>query len=239
MKTRFYFNKKLDRQMISEFIKIDNGGGINFAQGIFKIHPRLKPLEPSNDKLNNRDKALFLKEYLDFYYNKNGSSMLHKIDSIKKAWKKKENKYITITEEFFEDFDFSKSDYIAYASIINCNPRFLESKTFQFFYKKSTPDAIHTIAHEILHFIFFDFIEEKMKKEIKHLSEDQIWDLSEIFNTILLSSSRYQKIINKKFIIVYPDHKHYIPLFKKAYKNSTNARDFIIAGINIILRKKK
>lgn len=238
MKTRFYFNKKLDKQMISEFINIDNGGGMNFAQGILKIHPRLKPLKPSNDRLSNRDKTLLLKEYVDIYYNKNRSSMLHKIDSIKKAWKERENKYITITKEFFEGFDFLGSDYIAYASIVNCNPRFLESKTFQFFYKKSAPDAIHTIAHEILHFIFFDFIEKKMKKEIKILSEDQLWDLSEIFNTILLSSERYQEIINKKFVISYPDHKHYIPLFKKAYKKSNNARDFITAGIDIILRKK-
>lgn len=238
MKIRFYLNKKLDCQMISEFINIDNGGGINFSRGITKIHPKLKIIESSNKKLSKKDKKLYLREFVDIYYNEHKVPMLDKIDSIKKAWKTRENKYISITEDFFVDFNFSKSDYIAYASIINCNPRFLESKTFQFFYKKSIPDAIHTIAHEILHFVFFDFIEKKMRKEIKNLSEDQIWDLSEIFNTIILGSSKYEEIIDKKFVIAYPDHEHYIPLFKKAYNKSKNAKEFITQGIYIILNKK-
>lgn len=238
MKTRFHFNKKLDKQMISEFINIENGGGINFSDGIIKTHPKLKILKPSNDKLSARHKVSYLKEYVDTYYNKNKPTMLSKINFIKKAWKKKENKFIAIAENFFEGFDFSESDYIAYASIINCNPRFLESKTFQFYYKKSIPDAVHTIAHEILHFIFFDFIEKEMKKEIKNLSEEELWDLSEIFNTVLLGSKRYEKIVDKKFVIPYPDHSIYIPLFKKAYKKSKNAREFIAQGVAIILNKK-
>ena len=40
-----------------------------------------------------------------------------------------------------------------------------------------------------------------MKKDIKHLSENQLWDLSEIFNVVVLKSSRYRHIINQKFII--------------------------------------
>ena len=91
--------------------------------------------------------------------------ILRKIKSVRKVWRKKENEYITITEDFFDGFQFQKGKYIAYASIINCNPRFLEPKTFQFFYKKPLADAIYTIAHELLHFIFFDFIKKKLKKK--------------------------------------------------------------------------
>ncbi len=114
----------------------------------------------------------------------------------------------------------------------------MESKTFQFFYKKPLTDATYTIAHELLHFIFFDFIEKKLKKEIKHLSEDQLWDLSEIFNVVVLKSPRYRHIINQKFIIPYPDHLCYIHQFEKTYKNSQNAEEFIRYGISIISAKK-
>ncbi|MFZ2154301.1 MAG: hypothetical protein WAV16_03670 [Candidatus Moraniibacteriota bacterium] len=238
MKIKFCLNKNLDRQMISEFININDGGGIDFAKGIIKTHPKLKKIIPSSNKLSTNDKKIYLQEYVNFYYNKNKSPMLQKIDLIKKAWKTKETVYVDTTKDFFDNFDFSKNDYTAYASIINCNPRFLESKTFQFFYRKSESDAIHTIAHEILHFIFFDFIKKKMKKEIKDLSEDQLWDLSEIFNVVLLGSNRYKGVVDKKLVIAYPDHQHYIPTFKKAYKNSNNAKEFIEQGILIILNKK-
>ena len=110
-------------------------------------------------------------------------------------------------------------------------------KTFQFFYKKPLADAIYTIAHELLHFIFFDFIKKKLKKEAKHLSEDQVWDLSEIFNVVVLKSPRYLHIVNQKFVIPYPDHRRYIHQFEKAYKNSQNAEEFIRQGISIVSKK--
>mgnify|MGYP001565326588 FL=1 len=77
-----------------------------------------------------------------------------------------------------------------------------------------------------------------MKKDIKHLSENQLWDLSEIFNVVVLKSSRYRHIINQKFIIFYPNHKRYIRRFEKVYKNSRNAEEFIKYGIAIINAKK-
>jgi hypothetical protein len=102
------------------------------------------------------------------------------MEQVNNIWRKKENRYVAVTEDFFGGFRFTKGKYIAYASIIDCNPRFLDSKTFQFFYKKSVSAAVYVITHELLHFIFFDFVEKRLKKEIKHLSEDQLWDLSEI-----------------------------------------------------------
>jgi len=90
----------------------------------------------------------------------------------------------------------------------------------------------------LLHFIFYDFVEKKLKKEAKHLSEDQLWDLSEIFNVVVLRSPRYHRIINQQFVIPYPDHRRYIRQFEKAYKNSQNVEEFIRQGITIIKRKK-
>lgn len=164
--------------------------------------------------------------------------MSRKIESVQKVWREQEKEYIAITKDFFGGFQFPKGKYIAYASIINCNPRFLESKTFQFFYKKPLADAAYTITHELLHFIFFDFIKKKFKKETKHLSEDQLWNLSEIFNVVVLKSSRYRHIVNQKFVIPYPDHQHYIRQFEGVYKNSQNAEEFIRHGISIISAKK-
>jgi hypothetical protein len=233
-KLRFYLNKKLDERMVEEFLNIQ-GGGIDFSEGIIKIHPKLKLAKSLTDVIQ-RKKIIHL--YFDNYYRTHKTAILRKIKSVLKVWRKKENEYITITEDFFDGFQFPKGKYIAYASITNCNPRFLESKTFQFFYKKPLADAIYTIAHELLHFIFFDFIKKKLKKETKHLSEDQLWDLSEIFNVVVLKSPRYRRIVNQKFVIPYPYHRRYIRQFEKIYKNSRNAEEFIRHGISIISTKK-
>jgi len=233
-KLRFYSNKKLDELMSEEFLNV-HGGGIDFGEEIIKIHPQLKSVKSLKD-VAQRKKAIHI--YFNNYYRIHKTVMLHKIENIRKIWRKQEQEYIAITEDFFGGFQFPEGKYIAYASIINCNPRFLESKTFQFFYKKPPADATYTITHELLHFIFFDFIKKKFKKEIKYLSEDQLWDFSEIFNVVVLKSPRYHHIVNQKFVIPYPDHLHYIHQFEKTYKNSKNAEEFIKHGLSIISLKK-
>ena len=220
--------------MAEEFLNI-RGGGIDFGEGIVKSHPQLRSVKLLKN-ITQREKAISV--YFDNYYQTHRTPILRKLESVRSAWRKQEKEYITITEDFFGGFRFPKGKYVAYTSIINCNPRFLESKTFQFFYKKPLADAIYTIAHELLHFIFFDFVGKKFKQETKHLSEDQLWDLSEIFNVVVLRSPRYRYIINQKFVIPYPDHQHYIRQFQKVYKISQNAEEFIRHGISIISAKK-
>lgn len=234
-KLRFYLNKKLDKQMAEEFLNV-SGGGIDFGAGIMRTHPQLSSLK-SMDNTAQRDKILHA--YFNNYYRVHRNAILRKIKNVRDAWYKQEQKYITTTENYFSDFKFPKGKYIAYASIIDCNPRFLDSKTFQFFYKKNVVDAIYVITHELLHFIFFDFVKQKLEKETKCLSEDELWDLSEIFNVVVLKSSRYRHIIrNQNSIHTYPDHQHYIPRFEKAYKKSNNAEEFIKHGVAIISTKK-
>jgi len=234
-KLRFYLNQKLDEEMIEVFLD-EVGGGVNFGEGIVKIHPQLKKIKFLK---NIREKRKNIRQYSDFYYRSNKPLIKQKIKIVQKEWQKKEKLYVNITEKYFDNFKFSKGSYIAYASIINCNPRFLESKTFQFFYKKNIDDAVFTIAHELLHFIFFDFIKKELKNEIKELSEEEIWDLSEIFNFVVLGSEQYSEIINKKCIINYPNHEKYINQFQEAYKTTVNAKSFIEYGISIIKKNRK
>lgn len=233
-KLRFYLNKKLDERMAEEFLD-EHGGGIDFGERIVKIHPQLKSVK-SLKNIKQREKAI--RVYFDNYYRTHRAVIHRNIERLRHAWYKREKEYSVITENFFGGFRFPKGKYIAYVSILNCNPRFLDSKMFQFFYKKPIADAIHTISHELLHFIFFDFIEQRLKKEIKMLLPDQLWNLSEIFNVIVLRSPRYRRIINKHFVRPYPSHRQYIRQFENAYRNSRDAEDFIQRGITIVKTKK-
>lgn len=229
-KLRFYTNITLDEIMIDQFLD-ETGGGLDFGKYIIKMYPELKE---ARESVSLKDKQKIIRAFTKKYYTSHKKEINKVSFVLKNEWGKKEDTFVKITKNIFGGFDFPNGKYIAYSSIINCNPRFLDQKTFQFFYKKETGDAIHTIAHELLHFIFFDFVNKKLKNEIMCLSEEQLWDLSEIFNVIILKSPLYQKIIDKKFVKPYPNHKKYIIEFKNAYKKSKNIEGFIKRGIFII-----
>jgi len=235
-KLRFYLNKELDKVMAEQFLD-EQGGGVDFSLGIFRTHPKLKNLK-SLPEVNLRRQNI--SRYFNLYYKNHHQEIEKKINQAKTAWRQREEEYVKITEDFFGGWKFPAGRYIAYASIIDCNPRFLESKTFQFFYKKSLDDTIHTIAHELLHFIFFDFVEKNFKNEAKRLSEEQLWDLSEIFNIVVLKSSHYRSIIDPRVKITpYPDHQPYLKIFEEIHQNSAGAEEFIRKSINAIKKIRK
>ncbi|HQK83670.1 MAG TPA: hypothetical protein PLK24_06965 [Atribacter sp.] len=233
-KLRFCTNKQLDEIMIEQFLH-EQGAGVDFGKRIIKLHPKLKSAKSLE---NTEQKKKIIHLYVYNYYRSHKEAISQSIKNLQKAWHKKEKEFVAVTGQFFMDYQFPKGKYIAYASIVDCNPRFLDSKTFQFFYKKKLADAIHTIVHELLHFIFFDFVEKKLKSEIKILTEEQLWDLSEIFNVVVLGSAQYQNIVDKKYVFPYPHHKPLLSQFRKAYKDSCNAEEFIKRGVTIIKTKK-
>ncbi len=228
-KIRFYLNKDLDKFMALQFLN-EKAAGVDFGKGIVKLHPDLANIAEMNEK----HKKSTINKYFNEYYKKNKKDLQNKLLLFRKEWRKAEKSFFETSESLFNGFSFQKGMYIAYLSIIDCNPRFLESKTFQVFYKKEINDAIHTIAHELLHFIFFDFLNQELSKESKVLSEERIWDLSEIFNVIILRSNLFSGIINKKAVRSYPDHEKYLLSFEKAYKEFANTKDFILRSIEIL-----
>jgi len=228
-KIRFYLNKNLDKFMTAQFLN-EKAAGVDFGKGIVKLHPDLANIVEMDEK----QKKLVINKYFDEYYKKHKSDLRERLSLFRREWRKIEKSFFGISESLFNGFSFQKGMYVAYLSIIDCNPRFLESKTFQVFYRKDINDAIYTIAHELLHFIFFDFLNQKLSKESKILSEEKIWDLSEIFNVILLKSDVFKGLIDKKAVKPYPDHEKYLPFFEKAYRESVNTKDFILRGIDIL-----
>lgn len=229
-KVSFHINKSFDKFIAGQFLN-EKGGGIDFGKNIVRMHPSLRTAR-TNPKLRKD----IISKYFYEYYISHKKEIIGRVKVIKSGWRRVEQEYIEITEKIFGGYHFPRGMYTAYASIINCNPRFLDSKTFQFFYKKEKGDAIYTIAHELLHFIFFDFVEKKMKNEIRKLSENKLWDLSEIFNVVVLRSAAYKKIINRKYVRLYPNHKKYIQAFERSYRDSKDIESFIRDGIKILNR---
>lgn len=170
-KVKFRLNKELDKRMAIEFLGHNYHGGINFAQGIFGPHPGIKI-------------PIFC--YIDNFYKQNRGFLLKVASRFQKVWSKKANSFFNATNTVFHSHPWPKGRYIGYISIFNCGPRFLDNKTFQIFYKNSNQKIVFSTTHEILHFLFYDYIDKKRKDIKNKLNENQIWKLSEIVNEILL-----------------------------------------------------
>ncbi len=202
---QFRLNKSLDKKMVIEFLDFTTGG-INFGKGILNIHPEIK-------------RSIF--GYIDFFYKRNNKILKRSADNFRKKWKTKEKLFFEVISKIFRNHPWPKGKYIGYISIFDCNPRFLQDKTFQIFYKHKT-GPIYITVHELLHFIFYDYVNKKRKDLRKKLSEDDFWRLSEIVNEILLNSPSFKKIINnQKKINGYPEFKKNVSCVKHKIKKIT------------------
>ena len=231
-KVRFHINKSLDKLIALQFIN-EKGGGIDFGRNIIKTHPCLKVA-----KINTTWRKIIVNKYFDIFYTRHKKEIISRLNFTKEGWENVEQDYLEATEKVFNGYHFPDGIFTAYISIINCNPRFLDSNSFQFFYKKKEGDALCTVAHELLHFIFFEFVKKNMAHDIKKISEDNLWDLSEIFNVIILRSAAYRNIIDSKYVKPYPNHKKYIRFIENSYKKQHNIELFIRGAIKYLNRQK-
>ncbi len=123
-----------------------------------------------------------------------------------------------MTDEIFSGYKWPKGKYIAYPTIWGMYPRFLDKKTFQFPYQNNKPNYIKVIiAHEMLHFIFYDYVYKKFPKLKRCEYNYDLWNVSEAFNVIIQNSHKWVKLFNQR-TVSYPEHKDLIIKFKKVWR---------------------
>jgi len=160
-------------------------------------------------KISRTERHKIISKYTKDFYQTNKTEITKGFETTKKRWKKIEKQFYAIANNIFENHPWPKGKYIGYASIYSMYPRDIKSKTFYFPYAKIKWDPIQTIAHEMLHFIFFDFIKNKygIKENTEFKSKDPkyVWQISETFNTVIENWKPYKDLFNEtKNVKPYP-----------------------------------
>ena len=145
-------NKQEDYQTYLNFAAF-SAGGVDFGKKIKDDHPLI-----SSENY---------KEYVDKYYEENHEELVRVVQGTQSEFNKIQEKYQNILQQIF-GMDFREKRYVGFASIFNCNPRYVENKTFQIFYKKDLLDKIEVAFHESLHFVF-------LITAINLLQRQEIW----------------------------------------------------------------
>lgn len=222
---KFKLNKQLDKDMASQFLGYVFAG-VDFGRNVCEYHPELKDVNGTNIKV--------IGEHFDNFYKINRNRLKEKAEIFQSQWDKVEKSFISNTEKLFNGYKFPNGKYIGYVSSFNCNPRFLEDKTFQLFYKSDS--SIETTSHEMMHFIFYAYTSEKFSRITKDLdnSNGLWWNAAEIFNNVVLSSKKFTEILKTNGDDSYPDHQKYIPRAKKLYSETKSIDDFISKLFNLL-----
>lgn len=223
----FEINKELDYWTVGEFLTFDPDNPI--SNSILDTHSNLK------DALNLDDakKTSFYKNYVDKVYTEKEEELINIKRDLQKSWDLVEQEFLDETAKIFNNHPWPKGSYTGFLSVFNCNPRFLEEKTFQIYYKH--PEGpIYVCAHEMLHFMFYDYL-EKNPELTENFSESMTWDLSEMFNVVLLERPEFVGITGNSNPRPYDEHEKLLSDFHKVVGNFGDARDLIGELVSLLV----
>lgn len=234
MKVKFKISYKKDVETFFAFLgeKHNTKRVMNWA--IYSIFPYLKKIQ-----LTKRDKK-FVDQFVLFQYKTKAREMKENMAIYENQWRKVEPLFSRLTQVIFGSRKWPKGKYIAFATIWGMYPRFLEDKTFQIPFKYPKPAYINVvIAHELLHFMFYDYCFAKYPQYKKESYELLMWHASEIFNPLIQNSAKWQKIFGLP-TMPYPEHEKAIKQLHESIgiinsKNLDRAIDVILLASKEIL----
>ncbi len=227
----FRLNKNLDKMMALQFLSFE-AGGVDFSKGVTAYHPELEKVKEIGEEEKRKE---FVSDYFDDFYEEHKDDLEKIKGQFAKDWKKVEEKFLKETKGLFNGYSFPDGDYIGYLSVINCNPRFLQNKTFQIFYKNK--DGVeYTTAHELLHFVFYDYAQENYPDLFQDLDPERglFWDLAELFNSVVLHTPEFAPLHSVDEQKVYPQHEKYISKFESLWNKYKGVDEFIKEGYEIL-----
>lgn len=172
--------------------------------------------------VSDRDAKRIVDGYVKEQFEKNQAGMVKRVEACERRWKQVEDDYFALIERVFKGYAWPKGKYIGYASVFNMYPRDVHGKTFYFSgLRNDVRFALATTAHELLHFIFYAYIQEKYgiheDDEFEEKKAEYIWNISETFNLVIETWEPYQKVFKTVGNPYDPAHAKMFPKMKKLW----------------------
>lgn len=210
-------NKQLDKEVYIAFrdAVVD---GADFGKKIRDEHPDITKENYSG--------------YIDDFYKMHSSELEDVRKDTELCFDEIKETLFSELQKYFGK-DYREENYACYLSIFDCNPRYLESKSFQAYYQRSHNMRKEVVAHELTHFAFYDFCLSIGIEDSK-----QLWELSEIFNVIFLNLPPLQSAIGAEELLFYPELKNKLEEIKQIWTKHPDAKDFIESSFLYLQTRK-
>lgn len=231
---------KKDLETLRAFTKdsaYDDGRNLHWA--IFDKFPELKKYFDigKRHKIKN-EKAL--RDFINKTYLMEQTEMDRALERHGNRWNKIAPHFFSLVDTLFKGREWPGGRYIAFGTIWNMYPRFLEDKTFQIPFRHRRPSYISVvIAHELLHFMFYDYFFDRYPKFNHSKYNFLVWHISEIFNTLIQNSPDWLRHFKVKSI-GYPEHEKIVTrISRNFYRRSTPDIDVLVEEIIKEVRNQK
>ena len=203
------------------FIKdADYGNGRNLDWAVFSKYPRLKTQFDQNNHYKMKS-AKTLYKFVCAIYRTKQTAMDLALAKHEKRWIKVAPCYFSLVGTLFGNRKWPRGKYIAFGTIWSMYPRFLKDKTFHIPFWHRTPRYMPVIiAHELLHFMFYDYFYTRYQKYHKSKDNFFVWHVSEIFNTIIQNSPEWLACFKLKSF-GYPEHRNIVARINHARRRNT------------------
>lgn len=213
-KVTFHVNREFDIWKINEFLNKEWRRDY-FRERIFGAHPDLKIVID----LSKKEREKEITKYVNKLYGSLGNVLIKRTKRMQKDWNKISESFFKITNNIFRNTPWPEGEYKAILSVSPPYPRLLDRKIFQVDLGNDNNWKVIT-AHEMNHFIFFEYVRKKYLPKFKKTTEKEmnkklhnkfkipLWDLSEVHDVILLNSEEYQKLFPIK-TKPYLEHRGY------------------------------
>jgi len=220
-KIKFEIDVKKDVNTFFDFsTDAEFDGGRNLKWAILDKYPVLEKYFKGLVFVGEKS---FIDLFVQEQYEKNKKIMEENLKAAEKDWQKIEESFYRLTDRLFSSSVWPEGKYIAYSTICGMYPRFLEDKTFQIPFNPKDKKCVNMIiAHEMLHFIFYDYFLEKYPE---YKAEDMFaWHVSEIFNVIIQNLPEWLEVFEIP-AMAYPEHEKIIAEIQKECKTDWNLNE--------------
>jgi len=236
----------LETNMICWFLFKHEWG---WEKKIFKRHPKLKQIYNLKEE---KQRYVFLKNYILDFRKKNRKKILFKMNKFQEAWRKIEKEFLTTLEKIINtNWPSERREIKAMISINPIGPRFLDDWSFSLPFRYDEKGAKHVIMHEICHFLYFKKWKELFPNSRRRTYDYPYieWHLSELVAPIILNDERIQKLLKQKAGF-YREHqrvkiknisapKYFSKLYVDCLKKNKTFDEFIKEAYKTIKRNKK
>ncbi|MEK7582091.1 MAG: hypothetical protein AAB488_02070 [Patescibacteria group bacterium] len=192
-------DKKADIKNALLFIKYNPKDNLRFIRWFLpkKLHHIL------DKRYSQKERNKIIKKYTNDIFSKREEEIKEATIKSQADWKLVKKRYFNLINKIFKKHPWPKGKYTGFTSVFCMYPRDIKEKTFSFPFFHATPRFSNiVIAHELLHFIFFDYIKNKYglqeNSKINSKKNNYVWQISEVFNSVIENWEPYYKIFKIK-----------------------------------------
>ncbi|MBI4918886.1 hypothetical protein HY837_03085 [archaeon] len=224
-KITFKLNKEKDKENLRFFINYKSRSGTDSYEALVFDYPELKNLRD----LPKEKQEKIINKFVEDKYKELSEELQLNLKEAIRIWKTIESYFFQEVQKLF-NHSWSRKEFTVYLTIFDRFRYDLENGFF-FVPRNTKRRSITKVAmHELLHFMFFEY----WKKHFEgRLSEDKLWDLSEIFDVIILNKEPWIKFAGQKSQS-YPAHEQKYKELNELFNKSKDLKEFLEKAVKLL-----